>query len=220
MIRFAAELWAILAVCFLAGGLVGWLLSRFIRPLFARYAPAGAGEDDDDWDDAEDLVPLPELVPIPAPAARRDEASVTIDAAPLRTRRAEPVPARSASASTAPASSAPASSAPASSAPANPAPPRPAMSKPLPPRLRPPAVPGPRHGKADALQRLPGLSRRHADRLYAIGIYHFSQIAAWTPQEIAWVADYLDLGDAIRDEDWVGKAARLAAIEPGRRPRT
>ncbi len=32
---------------------------------------------------------------------------------------------------------------------------------------------------------------------HALGIYHFGQIAAWTPREIAWVADYLALTDEI-----------------------
>ncbi len=182
MIRFAAELWAILACCFLVGGLVGWLLSRLLRPLFGRLGPA----DYEDADDAEALVPLPEPVVLVPPPLSREEQSVTIDAAPL----ARPAVQRE----------------------------RP-RAAPLAPR-RPPALPGPRHGKADALLRLPGLSRRHAERLYAIGIYHFGQIAAWTPQEAAWISSYLDLGDTIRDEDWIGRAARLAAAEPGgRRPR-
>ncbi len=183
MIRFAAELWAIFACCFLVGGLVGWLLSRLVRPLFERLSPV----DVDLEEEAEALVPLPQPVPIAPPPLRHEERAVTIDALPV----ARPAVQRE----------------------------RP-RAAPLAPR-RPPALPGPRQGKADNLQRLPGLTRRHAERLYAVGIYHFGQIAAWTPQEAAWVATYLDLGDTIRDEDWIGRAARLAAVEPGsRRPKT
>ncbi len=185
MIRFAAELWAILAVSFVIGSLVGWLLSRLIRPLFGR---SGADEDDDSEDEAEALVPLPEVVPVPKPSVRREEGPLTIEAS-LATARPAPQPAR----------------------------PRAAQ---LPPRMRPPALPGPRQGRADALQRLPGLTRRHADRLYSIGIYHFSQIAAWTPQEVAWVAAQLDLGEGTSADEWVANAARIAASEPpSRRPR-
>ncbi len=185
MIRFAAELFAILAVCFVIGSLVGWLLSRLIRPLFGR---SRAEEDADSEDETEALVPLPEPVAMAKPAARRDEGPLTIEAAPAAARPA-------------------------------PQPARPRASQ-LPPRMRPPALPGPRQGRADALQRLPGLSRRHADRLYAIGIYHFSQIAAWTPQEVAWISAQLDLGEGVSADDWVTTAARIAASEPPpRRPR-
>jgi len=71
----------------------------------------------------------------------------------------------------------------------------------------------PRQGSADDLAAIRGLGKRHAARLQAIGIYHFSQIAAWTPQEAAWIGAYLDIGDAVRDRDWVGQATRVAGSD-------
>ncbi|HWJ76323.1 MAG TPA: hypothetical protein VNX29_24425 [Kaistia sp.] len=187
MILFAAELWAILACCFLIGALVGWLLARLMRPLLVRRAAA------EEEESSAMLVPLPQPASVRPPTPRREEPTFTIEA------RSTPVEAPPVAAAREA--------------------PKPRAPK-LPPRMRPPALAGPRQGRADQLQRIPGLTRRHADRLYAIGVYHFSQIAAWTPQEIAWVSGYLNLGDAIDGEDWVGQAARFAAADgPGRRPR-
>ena len=45
----------------------------------------------------------------------------------------------------------------------------------------------------------------------ALGIYHFGQIAAWTPAEIRWVAQQLAFPDRIERDDWVGQAIVLAA---------
>ena len=48
--------------------------------------------------------------------------------------------------------------------------------------------------------------------LHRLGFWHFDQIAAWTPTELAWVDANLDAfnGRATR-EDWVGQAKLLAS---------
>ena len=48
--------------------------------------------------------------------------------------------------------------------------------------------------------------------LQRLGFWHFDQIAAWTPAELAWVDANLDAfnGRATR-EDWVGQAKLLAS---------
>ena len=182
MIRFAAEIWAILALCFVVGGLVGWLLSRGLRPLVWRPKPGGT-----ELREASLLAaPLPAPARPAPPRVRRpaEEAPVVVEAEVL----AEEPP-----------------------------PPRPQR---MPAKMRPPALAGPRKGRADPLHRIAGLGRRNADRLFGIGVYHFSQIAAWTPQELAWVADYLNAGETPVAEDWIGQAARLAIADgPARGPR-
>ena len=42
-----------------------------------------------------------------------------------------------------------------------------------------------------------------------MGFWHFDQIAAWGPGEIAWVENRLQLKGRIERDDWVGKAAAL-----------
>src|SRR5690606_6572015 len=46
--------------------------------------------------------------------------------------------------------------------------------------------------------------------LNELGIFHFGQIAAWTPGEVAWIGQYLAFPDRIAKDDWVGQATLLA----------
>ncbi len=80
---------------------------------------------------------------------------------------------------------------------------------------RPPALPGPRAGGADHLRRIKGIGPQNATRLNALGIYHFDQIAAWTPVEVRWVGAYLAFPGRIEREDWIAQATALAADHPG-----
>ncbi len=76
---------------------------------------------------------------------------------------------------------------------------------------RPMALAAPRNGVPDDLQRIRGIGRRIEQRLNALGIYHFGQIAAWTPAEMRWVAQQLAFPDRIDRDDWTGQAIVLAA---------
>jgi len=76
---------------------------------------------------------------------------------------------------------------------------------------RPPALPGPRSGGADDLRRIRGIGPQNATRLNALGIYHFDQIAAWSPAEARWVGAYLAFPGRIEREDWIGQATALAS---------
>ena len=80
---------------------------------------------------------------------------------------------------------------------------------------RPPALDAPRGGKADALTGLKGLGPKIESALHGIGVYHFDQIAAWTPGEAQWVSDALKLGGRIERGDWIAQAAALAEAEEG-----
>ena len=50
--------------------------------------------------------------------------------------------------------------------------------------------------------------------LYALGIFHFDQIADWSEENVAWVDQYLRLQGRIDEEEWVEQAADLAAHGP------
>ena len=80
---------------------------------------------------------------------------------------------------------------------------------------RPAALDGPRGGKADALTRIKGLGPKIESALHAIGVYHFDQIAAWTPGERQWVGGALKLGGRIERDDWGRQAAALAEAGEG-----
>lgn len=76
--------------------------------------------------------------------------------------------------------------------------------------MRPPALPGPRGGQADDLQRIDGIGPKIEEVLHQLGIYHFDQIAAWTRQHVDWVDGYLRFKGRIDREGWVAQARQLA----------
>jgi predicted flap endonuclease-1-like 5' DNA nuclease len=79
------------------------------------------------------------------------------------------------------------------------------------PAMRPAGLPAPRNGVPDDLQRIRGIGRRNEQLLNSLGIFHFGQIAAWTPAEARWVAAFLAFPERIERDDWVGQATILAS---------
>jgi predicted flap endonuclease-1-like 5' DNA nuclease len=76
---------------------------------------------------------------------------------------------------------------------------------------RPATILQPRNGVPDNLQRIKGIGERNEVRLNQLGIFHFSQIASWTPAEVRWVGEQLAFPERIEDDDWVGQAVVLAS---------
>ncbi len=81
------------------------------------------------------------------------------------------------------------------------------------PGQRPAALAEARGGKADDLKLIKGIGRQNEGRLHGLGIWHFEQIAAWTPENVEWIGGYLAFPGRIEREDWVGQAKRLATGE-------
>jgi predicted flap endonuclease-1-like 5' DNA nuclease len=77
--------------------------------------------------------------------------------------------------------------------------------------MRPASLAEPRNGVPDNLQRIRGIGERNEMRLNKLGIFHFGQIAAWTPAEMRWVAQQLAFPERIERDDWVGQAIILAS---------
>lgn len=65
--------------------------------------------------------------------------------------------------------------------------------------------------KPDDLKRIRGIGPRNAGRLHELGIWHFSQVAAWTDENIKWVGSYLASSGRIQRDNWVAQARELAA---------
>jgi predicted flap endonuclease-1-like 5' DNA nuclease len=76
-------------------------------------------------------------------------------------------------------------------------------------RERPLAMERPVDGKPDDLTLIGGIGPKIQDVLNSLGIWHFDQIAEWTPQNIAWVDEYLSFAGRITREGWVEQAAVL-----------
>ncbi|MBK8198603.1 MAG: hypothetical protein IPK75_09550 [Acidobacteria bacterium] len=76
-------------------------------------------------------------------------------------------------------------------------------------RVRPVALERPVEGAAADLTLIGGIGPKIQDVLNSLGIYHFDQIADWTPENVAWVDDYLSFSGRITREGWVEQAAVL-----------
>lgn len=76
---------------------------------------------------------------------------------------------------------------------------------------KPEGLSGPRGGVADDLKQINGVGPSMEKLLHSLGYYHFDQIAAWTPSEVAWVDGNLEgfKGRATRD-NWMSQAKSLA----------
>ena len=75
---------------------------------------------------------------------------------------------------------------------------------------RPSGLPAPRGGVPDNLTRIRGIGERNEILLNSLGIYHYGQIAAWTPAEMRWIGQYLAFPERIERDDWQGQAMVLA----------
>lgn len=76
---------------------------------------------------------------------------------------------------------------------------------------RPAGLSAPRGDRADDLKQIKGVGPKLEQMLHGMGYFHFDQIAAWTPAEVAWVDDNLEgfKGRVTRDA-WVAQARALA----------
>lgn len=76
--------------------------------------------------------------------------------------------------------------------------------------VRPTSFPAARLGAPDDLTLIEGVSPQQENTLHSLGVFHFDQIAAWTPANVAWVDQYLFLKGRILRERWVEQARDLA----------
>lgn len=75
-----------------------------------------------------------------------------------------------------------------------------------PARLEVPRVEGP-----DDLKLIRGVGPKLEALLHHLGYFHFDQIAAWTPEEVAWVDENLEgFKGRVSREEWVEQARELA----------
>ncbi|WP_454657481.1 hypothetical protein [Bosea beijingensis] len=79
------------------------------------------------------------------------------------------------------------------------------------PGQRPTGLVTARDDTPDDLKLVKGIGRQNEGRLHGLGIWHFEQIAGWTPENVEWVGGYLAFPGRIEREDWVGQAKLLAA---------
>lgn len=64
---------------------------------------------------------------------------------------------------------------------------------------------------ADELTKIDGVGPKLQELLNEMGVYTFEQIAAWTPENVAYVDARLKFKGRIERDDWIGKAKAFAA---------
>ena len=71
---------------------------------------------------------------------------------------------------------------------------------------------GPRDGKGDDLELIWGVAEKLAEKLNKMGIWHFDQIAKWTPANVAWFENEVPgfKGRVARDK-WIEQCTKLAS---------
>ncbi|UWR08313.1 NADH-quinone oxidoreductase subunit E [Ruegeria sp. B32] len=103
--------------------------------------------------------------------------------------------------------------APKKSAKAEPSSPEGAAAKPEATEAQPETLSGARDGTPDDLKLLKGVGPKLEQTLNELGFYHFDQIAAWTPEHVAWVDARVKFKGRIERDGWIEQAAKLAAGE-------
>lgn len=68
-----------------------------------------------------------------------------------------------------------------------------------------------RGGQADDLKRISGVGPKLEGLLHKNGVFHFDQVAAWSPAEVAYMDDQLSFKGRIDRDNWIEQATKLAA---------
>lgn len=154
-----------------------------------------------------------------APAVAAEEASplaAPVDAFALPDAPEPEAPAVEEVAANAIAAEAVAAEAPAASMAPVPAAPVPAPAAPAPARARKPApgakpdtLPAPRGG-ADDLARIKGIGPKSLEKLHALGVFHYDQIAAWNLENAKWIGASIGAPGRVERDKWIQQARTLS----------
>ena len=68
-----------------------------------------------------------------------------------------------------------------------------------------------RDGKPDDLKKISGVGPALEKKLHENGVFHFDQIMAWGPDEIAYMDDQLSFKGRIGRDEWIAQAEKLDA---------
>ncbi|WP_442754504.1 hypothetical protein ACNHKD_16140 [Methylocystis sp. JAN1] len=87
-----------------------------------------------------------------------------------------------------------------------PAPPRPKAA----PGVKPETLDGPRDGAPDDLSRIKGVGPKSREKLNALGVFHYDQIAAWSLENARWIGAAIGAPGRVERDKWIQQARALA----------
>jgi predicted flap endonuclease-1-like 5' DNA nuclease len=76
--------------------------------------------------------------------------------------------------------------------------------------VAPPMLSAPRDGNADDLARIKGLGPKSLEKLHALGVFHYDQIAVWSLDNARWISAALEAPGRVERGKWVQQAQALA----------
>jgi NADH-quinone oxidoreductase subunit E len=70
----------------------------------------------------------------------------------------------------------------------------------------------PRGGKGDELSLIWGVGDKLAEKMNALGVWHFDQIASWSPAEVQWFEEAMEgFRGRIGRDKWIEQCQKLAS---------
>ncbi len=81
----------------------------------------------------------------------------------------------------------------------------------------PESLAAPRGGMADDLTRIKGIGPKSVEKLHALGVFHFDQIAAWNIDNARWVGAALSVPGRVERGKWIQQARELVAAKEASR---
>jgi predicted flap endonuclease-1-like 5' DNA nuclease len=78
------------------------------------------------------------------------------------------------------------------------------------PGVAPSLLDAPRDGAADDLGRIKGLGPKSREKLHALGVFHFDQIAGWSLDNARWISAALEAPGRVERGKWVQQAQAMA----------
>ena len=80
----------------------------------------------------------------------------------------------------------------------------------------PESLPAPRGGVADDLAKIKGIGPKSVEKLHALGVFHYDQIAAWSFDNARWVGAALAAPGRVERGKWIQQARELLADRDAR----
>lgn len=81
------------------------------------------------------------------------------------------------------------------------------------PGVAPPLLHAPRDGVYDDLARIKGLGPKSREKLHALGVFHYDQIAVWSLDNARWISAALAAPGRVERGKWVQQAQALAQTQ-------
>lgn len=77
--------------------------------------------------------------------------------------------------------------------------------------VKPETLPAPRDGGPDDLARIKGVGPKSLEKLNALGVFHYDQIAAWDLDNARWIGAAIGAPGRVERDKWIQQARALAS---------